>query len=161
MQMKIMENRKGYEPVTIKIHISNKGIVLEEISLIAIEKNTNKIIAIGEETRKIEESGNQEILMACPLKWGIIADYTASVKMFEYLLQKAIGHKLSFYRKPKIVICIPKDTTEVERKAFTDVFYQMKTREVYLSKLSFEETILGVSSKKIITIGMFPIEAET
>lgn len=49
--------------------------------------------------------------------------YTASVKMFEYLIQKALGHKLIFRPKPKIVVCIPKDTTEVEKKAFSDAFY--------------------------------------
>lgn len=63
--------------------------------------------------------------------------------MFEYLLQKAIGHKLTRHWKPKIAVCIPKETTEVERKAFTEAFYQMGAKEIYLSYLSFEETVLG------------------
>lgn len=94
----------------------------------AIDQNatniTKSVVAVGEETRKIEENNNQDILIMCPLRWGVIADlHGTSVKMFEYLIQKALGHKLIFRPKPKIVVCIPKDTTEVEKKAFSDAFY--------------------------------------
>lgn len=151
-------NRKGYEPVTIKIYIRDKGIVLEEPSLIAFDKNTGKVLGVGEETNNIVDKDNQEILIVCPLRWGVIADYTATVKMFKAMIQKAVGHKLQYRRKPNIVVCIPKDTTEVERRAFEEAFYQIRAKKLFLSEVSFVESISGLSDVAHIIIGITPLE---
>lgn len=153
-----MENRKGYEPVHILIYIREKGLVLQEISLLTFDKNTNKIIAVGEESKKYQDSNDQNRITTCPLRWGVIADFETSVKMFQYFLKKAMGPKSIFSRKPKIAVCIPKDTTQVENKAFTETFYQIGAKEVFLSEFTIEETLSIIPSDVKIIVAIVPIK---
>lgn len=129
--------KKVYDPVTILIYDRKRDVTLKEISFIAFEKESHKITAIGNEALPFLNHADNTILVLSPLKHGMIADYTLAQAMFKDMLKKAsvLKHML----KPRIAVCIPSDSTEVERKAFQDVFYQSGAREVLLSEESIEE----------------------
>ena len=92
--------------------------------------NTNKIKAIGEEARQMtgHVSSNMEVIR--PIRQGVIVDYTVMEKMLKYFISKAMGRHA--FRKPRISICIPSGTTEIERKAVEEATYQAGAREVFL-----------------------------
>lgn len=139
----------GYIPVIIKVFVKKSGIVLEELSLVTFDKTDGKIIAVGNDAEPYQKSSEGNLVTLCPLRWGSIADYTVSLQLFRYILDKAVGKRMLPGRKPKIAVSIPASATEVERKAFMDVFYQAGAGEVILSDLSFEETKNEFSSSGV------------
>ena len=100
---------------SILVYIKGKGVVLKEPSVVAYDRNTNEIKAIGEEARMMIGRTPGNIVAIRPLKQGVIADYTITEKMIRYFIQKAIGKRT--FRKPRICVCVPSQITEVERKA--------------------------------------------
>lgn len=132
-----IDRKKVYDPATILIYDRKRDVTLKEISFIAFNKESHKITATGNEALPFLNHADNTILVLSPLKHGMIADYTLAQAMFKDMLKKAsvLKHML----KPRIAICIPSDSTEVERKAFQDVFYQSGAREVLLSEESIEE----------------------
>ncbi len=115
---------------SILIYVRGKGVVLKEPSIVAFDKDTDKIRAIGDEARVMLSRTTGNIVEIRPLTNGIIADYAVTEHLLKYFIQKATG-RLSF-RKPRISICIPCNVTEVERKAVEDAVYQAGAREVTL-----------------------------
>ncbi len=115
---------------SILIYVRGKGIVLKEPSVVAFDRDANKIKAIGEEARMMLNRSTGNIVAIRPLKNGIISDYAVTEQMLKYFIQKASG-KLSF-KKPRIAINLPGMVTEVERKAIEDAAYQAGAREVTL-----------------------------
>ena len=111
---------------SILVYIKGKGVVLKEPSVVAYDRNTNEIKAIGEEARMMIGRTPGNIVAIRPLKQGVIADYTITEKM----IQKAIGKRT--FRKPRICVCVPSQITEVERKAVEDATFNAGAREVYL-----------------------------
>ena len=100
---------------SILVYIKGKGVVLKEPSVVAYDRNTNEIKAIGEEARMMIGRTPGNIVAIRPLKQGVIADYTITEKMIRYFIQKAIGKRT--FRKPRICVCVPSQITDVERKA--------------------------------------------
>ena len=115
---------------SILVYIKGKGVVLKERSVVAYDRNTNEIKAIGEEARMMIGRTPGNIVAIRPLKQGVIADYTITEKMIRYFIQKAIGKRT--FRKPRICVCVPSQITEVERKAVEDATFNAGAREVYL-----------------------------
>ena len=113
---------------SILVYIKGKGVVLKEPSVVAFDRDTNKIKAIGEEARLMLGRTPGNIIAVRPLRQGVISDYTVTEKMIKYFIQKAMG-KRSF-RKPRVSVCIPSGATEVEKKAVEDATYQAGAREV-------------------------------
>ncbi|HIX59095.1 MAG TPA: rod shape-determining protein [Candidatus Blautia gallistercoris] len=115
---------------SILVYATGKGIVLKEPSVVAYDKDTQKIRAIGEEARQMigRTPGNIEAIR--PLRQGVITDYMITEKMLKYFISKAIGRRA--FRKPRISICVPSGVTDVERKAVEEATYQAGAREVYL-----------------------------
>ncbi len=113
---------------SVLVYISGRGVVLKEPSVVAYDKETKKIVAIGEEARLMlgRTPGNIEAIR--PLRQGVISDYTVTEKMLKYFIQKAIGRRT--FRKPRISVCVPSRVTEVEKKAVEDAAYQAGAREV-------------------------------
>ncbi|MFA9376552.1 MAG: rod shape-determining protein [Lachnotalea sp.] len=148
--------KKGYEPVTIVIYNRNNDARLNEISLLAIEKNTNKVISVGEEARKYIDDDIKDISVVCPLRGGIVADYTISVKMFQYFIAKALGHRSIFSQKPKIAVCVPVELTEIEKIAFRDSFYQAGAKDVLINEIPFEKGIETITSDYKVIVGIIP-----
>ncbi len=113
---------------SILVYVKGKGVVLKEPSVVAFDRDTNKIKAIGEEARLMLGRTPGNVVAIRPLRKGVISDYTVTEQMLKYFIQKAIG-RLSF-RKPRISVCVPSSITEVEKKAVEDATYQAGAREV-------------------------------
>ena len=113
---------------SILVYVKGKGVVLKEPSVVAFDRDTNKIKAIGEEARLMLGRTPGNVVAIRPLRKGVISDYTVTEQMLKYFIQKAIG-RMSF-RKPRISVCVPSSITEVEKKAVEDATYQAGAREV-------------------------------
>jgi cell shape determining protein, MreB/Mrl family len=113
---------------SILVYAKGKGVVLKEPSVVAFDKDTNKIKAIGEEARLMIGRTPGNIMAVRPLRKGVISDYTVTEKMLKYFIQKAVGKRT--FRKPRISICVPSGVTEVEKRAVEDATYQAGAREV-------------------------------
>ena len=113
---------------SILVYIRGKGVVLKEPSVVAFDRDTNKIKAIGEEARLMLGRTPGNIVAVRPLRQGVISDYTVTEKMLKYFIQKALGKKM--LKKPRISVCVPSGVTEVEKKAVEDATYSAGAREV-------------------------------
>ena len=113
---------------SVLVYIKGKGVVLKEPSVVAFDRDTNKIKAIGEEARLMLGRTPGNIVAVRPLRQGVISDYTVTEKMLKHFIQKAGGKQR--LRKPRISVCVPSGVTEVEKKAVEDATYQAGAREV-------------------------------
>ena len=107
---------------SILVYIRGKGVVLKEPSVVAFDRDTNKIKAIGEDARLMLGRTPGNIVAVRPLRQGV------TEKMMKYFIQKALGKRT--FRKPRIAVCVPSGVTEVEKKAVEDATYQAGAREV-------------------------------
>ncbi len=114
---------------SVLVYVKGKGVVLKEPSVVAFDRNTNKIKAIGEEARLMLGRTPSNIVAVRPLRQGVISDYTVTEKMLSYFISRTVGKSL-FGRKPRISVCVPSGATEVEKKAVEDATYQAGAREV-------------------------------
>ena len=115
---------------SVLVFIKGKGVVLKEPSVVAVDRDTEKIKAVGEEARLMIGRTPENIVAVRPLKQGVISDYSITEQMIRYFIQKAIG-KRSF-KKPRICVCVPSGATEVEIKAVQDAAFQAGAREVFI-----------------------------
>ena len=115
---------------SILVYIKGKGVVLKEPSVVAFDRDTNKIKAIGEEARLMLGRTPGNIVAVRPLRQGVISDYTVTEKMIKYFVQKALGRRT--FQKPRISICVPSGVTEVERNAVQQATFAAGARDVYL-----------------------------
>ena len=113
---------------SILVYIRGKGVVLKEPSVVAFDRDTNKIKAIGEEARLMLGRTPGNIIAVRPLRQGVISNYEVTEKMMKYFIQKAVGRRS--LRKPRIAVCVPSGVTQVEKKAVEDATYQAGAREV-------------------------------
>ena len=115
---------------SILVYTKGKGIVLKEPSVVAYDKDADKVKAIGEEARQMIGRTPGNIMAIRPLRQGVISDYTITEKMLKHFIQKAMGRKA--FRKPRISICVPSGITEIERRAVEEATFQAGAREVFL-----------------------------
>ncbi len=113
---------------SILVYIKGKGIVLKEPSVVAYDRDSQEIVAIGEEARKMIGRTPGNITAVRPLRQGVISDYIVTERMLKYFINKAMDRRT--LRKPRISICIPSGATEVEKKAVEDATYNAGAREV-------------------------------
>lgn len=113
----------------ILIFIKGKGIVLREPSMVAINKDTNEVIALGKEASKMLGRTPNNIEVVKPLKDGVISNFTLTAKMLKHYIKKVCKNKLL---SPRIMICVPSLITEVEKRAVIDVALQSGAKRVYL-----------------------------
>ncbi len=112
------------------VHVKGKGIVLREPSVVAIQKDTGEVLAVGEEAKQMIGRTPGNIIAIRPLKDGVIADFDVTQAMLKYFIQKAIDSK-SFV-KPRVVVGVPSGVTEVEKRAVIDATIQAGAREAFL-----------------------------
>ncbi len=115
---------------SVLVFVKGKGIVLHEPSVVAIEKHSNKIIAVGEEARRMLGRTPGTIVAIRPLKDGVIADYDVTEKMLSHFIRKVVGRRLIF--KPRVVVCIPTGATDVEERAVRQATLSAGARQAYL-----------------------------
>lgn len=114
---------------TTLVHVKNKGIMLREPSVVAIEKDTKKVLAVGEEAKRMLGRTPGNIIAIRPLKDGVIADFDQTEKMLQYYAGKVARHP---WIPPRIVVGIPSGVTEVERRAVLQAAVKAGAREAYL-----------------------------
>ncbi|GKU23324.1 rod shape-determining protein [Clostridium folliculivorans] len=115
---------------TVLVYIKDKGVVLKEPSVVAIDKNSNKILAVGEEARQMIGRTPGNIVAVRPLRDGVISDYDMTEKMLTYFIRKGCGKKR--VSAPKVMVCVPSQATEVEKRAIIDASKNSGARTVYL-----------------------------
>ena len=112
------------------VYVKGKGIVLREPSIVAINKNTNKVEAEGTEAKEMVGRTPGNIVAIRPMKDGVIADFEITERMLEYFIRKA--HNRNFGVRPRIVIGVPSGITQVEKRAVKDAAERAKAAEVFL-----------------------------
>ncbi len=114
---------------TVIAYVKGKGIVLREPSVVAVDRNSGDVLAVGQEARRMLGRTPGNIIATRPLRDGVISDYTVTEKMLKYFINKVCG---KFIFAPRIMICIPSQVTEVEKRAVIDAASQAGARKVYL-----------------------------
>lgn len=114
----------------ILITINNKGVVLKEPAVVAINSKNGQIIATGEEAKEMLGRTPENIIAVKPIKHGVIADFTATQTLLKYLIEKVC--KRYVITRPRVVVGVPTGITEVEERAVQETILQSGAREVYL-----------------------------
>lgn len=143
---------------SILVYVKGRGIVLHEPSVVAIDNNTGKSIAVGEEARMMLGRTPGNIVAVRPMRNGVIADYQTTEIMLKYLLKKAKIKALPFF-KNRIVVCIPSGVTEVEARAVKQAAYKAGAGKVkvveepYAAALGAGLDISGAEGNMVVDIG--------
>ncbi|HOQ07666.1 MAG TPA: rod shape-determining protein [Clostridiales bacterium] len=112
------------------VHVKGRGIVIREPSVVAINKNTREILAVGDDAKNMIGRTPGDIVAIRPMKDGVIADFDITQSMLKHFIRRAMGG--SFISKPRVVICVPSGVTEVEKRAVEDATLAAGAREAYL-----------------------------
>jgi rod shape-determining protein MreB len=143
---------------SVLVYAKGKGIVLHEPSVIALDRNSNKRIAVGEEARLMIGRTPGTIVAVRPMRDGVIADYQTTELMLKYFLEKAGAKRWPFY-KTRVVVCIPSGVTEVEQRAVKQAAYQAGAKHVkvveepYAAALGAGLDISGPTGSMVVDIG--------
>ncbi len=121
------------------VYIGGKGIVIKEPTVVAINQKTNSIVAIGNEAKEMIGRTPNYIYVVRPLVNGVVSNFEITAELLKYFLNKVLNPTLSFLIKSRVVVGIPTNLTEVEKKAVKDAVRDAGAKEVYL----VEETLAG------------------
>lgn len=116
----------------ILIYVKGKGIVLNEPSVVSIDTNTKKVLAVGTEAKEMLGRTPGKVKALRPMKDGVIADFETTEEMLKCFMKKAIGKHL--FSKPRILICCPSNITGVEKNAIKEIAERMGARRVFLEE---------------------------
>lgn len=116
----------------ILIYVKGKGIVLNEPSVVSIDVNTKKILAVGKEAKEMVGRTPGKVKAIKPMKDGVIADFDTTEEMINQFMKKAVGKKL--LSKPRILICCPSNITGVEKNAIREMAERMGAKKVFLEE---------------------------
>lgn len=114
------------------VYVRDKGIVINEPSVVAVNTKTNQVLAVGESARRMVGKTPSHIVATKPLVDGVISDFEVTEKMLKYFIDRVHREGAGFLPRPRVVIGIPLGVTEVERKAVEDAALHAGAREVYL-----------------------------
>jgi rod shape-determining protein MreB and related proteins len=112
------------------VHVKGRGIVLREPSVVAINKKTGEILAVGDSAKEMIGRTPGNIVAIRPMKDGVIADFDITQSMLKYFIRKAMSKGV--FSKPRVVICVPSGVTEVEKRAVEEATLQAGAKEAYL-----------------------------
>ncbi len=130
--MAYLRNEIGIDLGTanVLVYVKNKGVILNEPSVVAIEKDSGKLIAVGYEAKKMLGRSPENIRVIKPLRDGVISDFNITVKMLRHFIHATCG-KRRFFR-PSIMVCVPGGVTTVEKKAVVDAAYDAGGAKIHL-----------------------------
>ncbi|MBP1736845.1 MAG: rod shape-determining protein [Oscillospiraceae bacterium] len=114
---------------SILVYVDGKGIVLQEPSVVAVDKNTGKLLKVGTDAQRMLGRTPGNIVAIRPLREGVISDYDMTERMLREFIRKSVSFRIF---KPRVVICVPSGITEVEERAVIDAGLQAGARRVYL-----------------------------
>ena len=138
------------------VYIEGKGIVLREPSVVARNKKSGEVIAVGEEARDMIGRTPASIVAIRPMKDGVIADYDTTVAMMKHYMEKALGKNGG---KPYVMVCVPSGVTEVEKRAVIDATRVAGARDAYVIEEPFAAAIgaglpvMDPTGSKVVDIG--------
>jgi rod shape-determining protein MreB len=115
---------------TVLVYVKGKGIVLNEPSVVAINRDDNRVIAVGEEARRMLGRTPGNIIAVRPLREGVIADYDVTERMLRYFIEKAGCRR--FFLRPRVMVCTPTGVTSVEERAVRQAAIQAGARQTFL-----------------------------
>lgn len=139
----------------ILVHVRGKGVVIHEPAVVAVDVNTQKICAIGEEAREMIGRTPGNIQAIRPLKEGVIADFTITEEILKYFIRKAAGRGF----RPRVMVCVPSGITTVEKRAVIEAANLAGAKEVYLvtepiaAAVGCELDIAAPSGSMVVDIG--------
>jgi rod shape-determining protein MreB and related proteins len=110
--------------------VRGRGVVLDEPSVVALDRDTGAMVAVGAEAKRMIGRAPGNLVVVRPLKDGVIADFETTERMLRYFIQKV--HRRRHFAKPRLVVCVPSGITGVERRAVKDAGYQAGARAVHL-----------------------------
>jgi rod shape-determining protein MreB len=114
------------------VSVRGQGIVLIEPSVVAVEKNTKRVLAVGIEAKRMLGRTPGSIVAIRPLKDGVIADFEVTESMLRYFINKTRPTRFPWQPKPRVVVCVPSGVTEVEKRAVFEATMQAGARHAYL-----------------------------
>lgn len=112
------------------VHVKNQGVILKEPSVVAIQRDTGAILAVGDEAKQMIGRTPGNIIAIRPMKDGVIADFDVTQSMLKYFISRTL--KSRAFVKPRVVVGVPSGVTEVEKRAVIDATLQAGAREAYL-----------------------------
>ncbi len=115
---------------TVLVYVKGKGVILKEPSVVAINKNNNKLLAVGEEARRMIGRTPGNIVAVRPLRDGVISNYDITERMLKEFIRKACGKRN--ITAPKVMVCVPSQATEVEKRAVIDAARNSGAKTVHL-----------------------------
>lgn len=115
---------------SVLVYMKDEGIVLNEPSVVAIDRNTDKILAVGDEAKRMVGRTPGDIIAVRPMSAGVISDYDITEKMLKYFIQKACGGGIIM--RPRIMICVPSEVTQVQKRAVIDAAVHAGARRAFL-----------------------------
>lgn len=127
------------------VYVKGKGIIINEPSVVAINKRTGDVLAIGEEAKKMVGRTPGHIIATQPLVAGVVSDFEVTEKMLSYFIEKVHQRTFNLFPKPRVVIGIPSGVTEVEKKAVEDAILSAGAREAFL----IEEPMAGAIGARL------------
>lgn len=156
--MKIISRDLGIDLGTsnVLIYAAGKGIVLREPSVVAVDKNTGKVLQVGAAARNMLGRTPGNVVAIHPLKDGVISDYEMTAKMLAAFLRKTVRHAVV---KPRVIICVPSGITEVEERAVIQAAMEAGARRVYLieeplaAALGAQLDVSAPDGKLVVDIG--------
>ena len=122
------------------IYIKDKGIVVNQPSVVAYEVRSKKIIAVGNKAKKMLGKTPEDIDVVKPIKHGVISDYTLTERMVKAYVKNAIEQR-RIWGRPNICVCVPSGVTEVERRAVEDAVYRTGAKNVYILEEPFAAAV--------------------
>lgn len=143
--------------VNTLVYLKDKGIVVNEPTIVAFNTRNDQIIAIGEDAKKMLGKTPNHIIITKPLTAGVISDFEVAEKMIKHFITKIQKESFGFLTRPRVVIGVPLDITEVERKAVEDACRSAGAREVFLIEQPLA-TAIGARLPVQEAIGNFVIE---
>jgi len=114
------------------VYIKGKGIVLNEPSVVAIQKDSGSILAVGSEAKQMIGRTPGNIVAIRPMKDGVIADFDVTHTMLRYFIRKALKKSINFFNRPRVVVCVPAGVTTVEERAVKEAAVQAGAKEAFL-----------------------------
>ena len=114
------------------VSVRGKGIVIREPSVVAIDKNDDRILAVGIEAKRMLGRTPGNIVAVRPLKDGVIADFDVTEAMLRYFIDKASEKRYPWTPRPRVVVCVPSGVTSVEKRAVFEATIQAGARQAYL-----------------------------
>lgn len=115
---------------SILVYVKNRGIVLREPSIVAVERRTGRLTAIGEEARAMIGRTPPEIAVVRPLQDGVISNFDVTARLLRHFFKKVVGTRFLF--KPRVVICVPSGVTEAEKRCVVEAAAEAGARYCYL-----------------------------